>query len=121
MNTTDTENFTIKEMNLLQKNIAFFERYPNYFNILKNINLGLSNITLRLIDCFIATYSKSHNQTIYDGYLCELIKYKKAYFDPFRRHNKLIYNDVETSIGQLNFFRWMFENDVMKYIDEHYN
>ena len=48
------------------------------------------------------------------------------YFDPFRRHERIIYklNDkenIETTIGQLNLFRWFFKNYIFEYIVSNYN
>ena len=28
---------------------------------------------------------------------------------------------METTIGQLNFFKWALQNNVIRYIEEHYN
>jgi hypothetical protein len=51
--------------------------------------------------------------------------FKKIKFDPFRRREriKFYYDDqhyVETTIGQLNFFRWFVENDLLAYVKDHY-
>lgn len=53
-------------------------------------------------------------------YRGQLKSYTKQYTDPFRRHNRITYmvdNDrsIETTIGQLNFFRWVFRNNVLDY------
>ena len=49
------------------------------------------------------------------------------YFDPFRRRKKFKYffdKDKKiilyTTIGQLNFFRWAFTNDVISYVLNNY-
>jgi hypothetical protein len=52
--------------------------------------------------------------------------FKKIKFDPFRRRERIDFyydenNFVETTIGQLNFFRWFVENDLLSYVKEHYN
>ena len=55
--------------------------------------------------------------------------YSKEYFDPFRRKNKLndkftfkINNNIiETTIGQLNFFKWAIENKIIDYVIKNYN
>jgi hypothetical protein len=52
--------------------------------------------------------------------------FKKIKFDPFRRRERIDFyydenNYVETTIGQLNFFRWFVENDLLSYVKEHYN
>ena len=62
---------------------------------------------------------------VYGHYRAELKTYSKHLFDPFRRRDRvrLTYNragdDVETTVGQLNFFRWMLSNGVLDYVVEH--
>ncbi len=63
---------------------------------------------------------KSKKISLYYDYRAQLKSYTKFYFDPFRRHNRITYfiNDtesIETTIGQLNFFRWIFQNRVLEY------
>ena len=51
------------------------------------------------------------------------------YFDPFRRHERITFileteptvKAIETTIGQLNFFRWALQNHVLVYIEKHLN
>jgi hypothetical protein len=69
-------------------------------------------------DIEIAKKCKKIN--LYYEYRAQLKSYTKFYFDPFRRHNRITYfindNDsIETTIGQLNFFRWIFMNKVLNY------
>ena len=50
-----------------------------------------------------------------------LKSFSKRQFDPFCRKNKIIfyYTDteyIETSCGQLCFFRWCFENKILDYV-----
>jgi hypothetical protein len=44
-------------------------------------------------------------------------------FDPFRRRDRIIFcfdpaTRIETTIGQLNFFRWLLQNNLLKYIEQ---
>jgi hypothetical protein len=59
---------------------------------------------------------------LYHDYRAQLKSYSKFNFDSFRRHNRISFfldldNKVfiETTIGQLNFFRWIFNNGVIDY------
>ncbi len=49
-----------------------------------------------------------------------LKSFSKSNFDPFCRKNKIIFEyrgkNIETSCGQLCFFRWCFQNDILEYI-----
>jgi hypothetical protein len=95
---------------------------------------GESNISLRLIDWFVTNYSKKYNTVItkekqnnvihfnvYLSYRSQLKAYSKQLFDPFRRRDRITFfydkeSSIETTIGQLNFFRWIVQNDILEYI-----
>jgi hypothetical protein len=95
---------------------------------------GESNISLRLIDWFVTNYSKKYNTVVtkiqsnniihfnvYLSYRSQLKAYSKQSFDPFRRRDRITFfydkeNSIETTIGQLNFFRWIIQNDILDYI-----
>lgn len=64
---------------------------------------------------------------LYLDYRAQLKSYAKINFDSFRRHNRISFiidnntNDfIETTIGQLNFFRWAFNNNVIKFAVDNY-
>jgi len=94
-----------------------------------------SHISLRLIDWFVTNYCKKHKIVlsndknkffnIYSNYRSQLKAFKKTQFDPFRRRDRIDFyyeKDVfiETTIGQLNFFRWFIENSILTYIHDNY-
>jgi hypothetical protein len=71
------------------------------------------------------TFKKVH---LYLDYRAQLKSYTKFNFDSFRRHDRITFflneektDFIETTIGQLNFFRWAFNNKVIDYAMEHYN
>ncbi len=117
---------------------AFYgeDNHVNMKKILPYIN-GDSSISLRLIDWFVTNYSKK-NYTVYPvernnsnirfkvfiDYKLRLRAYGKKKFDPFCRWERITMpyeNDtkIETTIGQLNFFKWALENNILKFIEEH--
>lgn len=90
-------------------------------------------VSLRLLDWFVTNYAKKYNTMIYNGktnplkiylsYRAQLKAYSKQQFDPFRRRERIsfIYDNnksLETTIGQLNFFRWVIDNNILDYIVE---
>jgi len=97
---------------------------------------GKSDISLRLIDWFVTNFSKKYSTIItcaidnnivhfnvYLSYRSQLKAYSKQQFDPFRRRDRIkFYYEkdkwVETTIGQLNFFRWVLQNGIIEYITE---
>lgn len=65
---------------------------------------------------------------VYVDYKLKLKAYSKKRFDPFCRWDRISipYDDakgtfIETTIGQLNFFKWALENKVVDYIEENYD
>ena len=63
---------------------------------------------------------------IYEDYKLKLKAYSKRRFDPFCRWERIEipYKDekyIETTLGQLNFFKWALENNVIQYIEENYD
>ncbi|ARF11351.1 hypothetical protein Klosneuvirus_1_208 [Klosneuvirus KNV1] len=67
---------------------------------------------------------------VHISYKAQLRTHKKKYFDPFRREKGikkfLYYFDKDkttslcTTLGQLNFFKWALQNDIIKYVNENY-
>ena len=60
---------------------------------------------------------------LYLEYRKQLQSYTKMFFDPFRRHERITFvvNEnplrvIETTVGQLSFFRWATENHVIAYV-----
>lgn len=115
-------------MNSLSK---FYASKTNIEKIVPIIN-GKSEISLRLLDWFVTNYSKKtvtniaigeESVNVYLSYRSQLKAYSKQQFDPFRRRDRItFYYDkedfVETTIGQLNFFRWVIQNNILEYIFE---
>ena len=63
---------------------------------------------------------------VYIDYKLKLKAYSKARFDPFCRWERISipYKNgtfIETTIGQLNFFKWALENKIIKFIEENYD
>lgn len=64
---------------------------------------------------------------LYLDYRAQLKSYAKVNFDSFRRHNRITFvidfntnESIETTVGQLNFFRWAFNNEVISYATKNY-
>jgi len=99
-----------------------------------NIITGESRISLRIVDWFTTNFAKKYYTTlendgkrfkVYVDYKLKLKAYSKHRFDPFCRWERINipYKDgtsIETTIGQLNFFKWALENKVIEFIDENY-
>lgn len=120
---------------LLLKNLMeFYTDKSNLDRMMKIIN-GESKISLRIIDWFVTNYSKKYYTIyslddasrfkVYHDYKLKLKAYAKVRFDPFCRWERIRipYDDdkfMETTIGQLNFFKWALENKIVDFIDTNY-
>jgi hypothetical protein len=120
---------------LLLNNLMDFYKQDNNMDIMLKIITGESKISLRIVDWFATNYAKKYytlysiDETrrfkVYVDYKLKLKAYSKKRFDPFCRWDRISipYKDgtcIETTIGQLNFFKWALENKVIKYIEENY-
>lgn len=104
---------------------------------------GTAKIAIRYIDWFVTNYAKkyhiSYNRInsvtqkeelydVYSDYRGLLKGYKKHTFDPFCRDAnvpkipfKYTKTDfIYTTFGQLNFYKWAIQNDVLKYVENNY-
>jgi len=120
---------------LIENLLKFYNENNNMEKMLTIINGG-SNISLRIVDWFATNYAKKYytvyslknNQRfkVYMDYKLKLRAYSKKRFDPFCRWERINvpYKDgisIQTTIGQLNFFKWALDNDVINYIENNYS
>jgi len=91
---------------------------------------GNGDISLRLIDWFVTNYAKKNHVSynlqsqefvVYLNYKSQLKAYSKKLFDPFCRRERILFQcgtheSFETTVGQLNFFRWAFEKEILEYM-----
>lgn len=59
---------------------------------------------------------------VYVRYKAQLKSYSKKSFDPFCRKDRITdwgpNGNITTTLGQLNFFKWAIQNNVIQYIEE---
>ena len=131
---------------LLNKLLEYYKKDDNMNKMLGIIN-GESRISLRIIDWFATNYAKKHytiynlskenenseNENaenvkrfkVYVDYKLNLKAYSKRRFDPFCRWQRITVpygkdKFIQTTIGQLNFFKWALENKVVQHIENNY-
>jgi hypothetical protein len=130
---------------LLQNLMNFYENAANMLTIRAIVN-GESAVSLRIIDWFVTNYAKKYETEytirmrtgilkdlvedctfkVYHRYKLQLKAYSKKRFDPFCRWDRISIpcGDecyMETTIGQLNFFKWAIENRILDHIENHYD
>ena len=126
---------------LLMSSLSKFYLTKSNIQRIVSVVEGQSDLSLRLVDWFVTNYAKKHNTVItrqvsnniihfnvFLSYRSQLKAYSKQLFDPFRRRERITFvydpqnknGKFETTIGQLNFFRWIIQNDILEYIKHHY-
>jgi hypothetical protein len=112
----------------------FFRIQDNIKKMLPIVQ-GKSPISLRILDWFVTNYCKKRNVVvdivnengdsrrlmIYLDYKSQLKAYSKKQFDPFCRRERIRFvyqksQELITTVGQLNFFRWLITNQILDYI-----
>ena len=139
MNTKNNVVYATQNDLLLNNLMEFYKDEIKLHRMLKIIT-GESKISLRIVDWFSTNYAKKYftlysilndkeelvkRFKVYVDYKLKLKAYSKKRFDPFCRWDRISipYKDgtcIETTIGQLNFFKWALENKVIDYIEENY-
>lgn len=118
-----------KEQWVLYK-LETFYRSSNNLNRIRDILDGTSRMSLRLIDWLVTNYAKKHNISfltkdgrhviVYLAYKNHLKAYSKKMFDPFCRWKRIQFMGLNTTVGQLNFFEWAIQDEVLDYLDQHF-
>jgi len=137
-----TETYTLSAQNtLLLSHLKEFFKERAHLQRMMEIISGQTRISLRIVDWFVTNYAKM-NYVVYeitdrasgqkkrfkvhDDYKLKLKAYSKKKFDSFCRWERIRipYDDtseMETTIGQLNFFKWSIENGVLDYIETNFD
>jgi len=123
--------------------MQFYENHENVIKMMRIIN-GESRISLRIVDWFVTNFAKKYYTVydieergysgdleikrfkVYNDYKLKLKAYSKRNFDPFCRWERITIpydsdNFMETTIGQLNFFKWAIDNRIIDHIQDNYD
>ena len=146
--TASYANASTQDDLLLQNLMHFYDNEEN-MNKIQTIVNGESKVSLRIIDWFVTNYAKKHDTEykirmrtgilkdliedctfkVYHRYKLQLKAYSKRKFDSFCRWDRISIPCtkngeeclMETTIGQLNFFKWAIDNKILDYIEKYYD
>jgi len=99
--------------------VAFFDATPAALNLLRH-----PPVSLRVLDWLCTNYAKSHDVHylvdgnpfhLFNSYLDWLRVFGKRRMDPFARGRRIDFKGIESTIGQLNFFRWACTHSVLEF------
>ena len=123
---------THKQDVLMESLIHFYKNKKNVDELVSVVEN--KNISLRIIDWFVTNYSKKNGTSykinmdgekihviVYVNYRSQLKAYSKKNLDTFCRGERISLidnddNEILTTVGQLNFFRWAIEYKILDYI-----
>tara|TARA_B100001094_G_C18192758_1_gene808418 strand:- start:1089 stop:1559 length:471 start_codon:yes stop_codon:yes gene_type:complete len=132
-------NLIERKQDLMLKNLEnFYLKHPTNMKTLFSLLSKESPLSLRLIDYLCTNYSKHHHVVyfvehsgkrqlfnLHTKYRGQLKAYSKLQFDPFRRHDRIHIScshcenkKLETTVAQLNFFKWAIENKVLDWLSK---
>ena len=129
-----SQTYSSQNSLLLTNLLHYYNSNDNLERMLRIIN-GDVNISLRIVDWFTTNYAKKYYTVynlpngnrfkVYNDYKLKLRSYSKKKFDPFCRWERISIpykneTHLQTTIGQLNFFKWAFENNIIDYIETNY-
>lgn len=114
---------------------------PNH-RLLKVISImsGASGIPFRILDWFVTNYAKQYGTAyviqdptrrsskyfkVHSEFQLALSAFRKERVDPFGRGSRILLQCpdgkvIETTLSQLNFFKWAMQNNVIQYVEDHY-
>jgi hypothetical protein len=132
----------------LLSHLLEFYKDQTHLNTLKQIInrefvvIDKKKLSIRMVNWFVTNYAKQYF-TVYDvpcgvkegeskrffvwtNYKSTEDSYSKQMFDPYCRQERILipYSDnqrIETTIGQLHFFKWAILNKVLDYIVQHFD
>jgi hypothetical protein len=122
-----------KEEVLLRTLKRYYANDTSALQTLTEVLRGRTGLSLRTLDWLVTNYSKKNNITyqhgnkvvnVYMEYKGCLKAYSKRLFDPFQRRNRISIVDsdgtsLQSTIGQLNFFRFALSNGIIQYALQH--
>ena len=135
---TSVQNYTTQN-DLLMNNLMEYYKDETLLHRMLKIITGESKTSLRIVDWFVTNYAKKFYTLydipcekgvkrfkVYNDYKLKLKAYSKRRFDPFCRWDRISVpykngQSIETTIGQLNFFKWALENKVIDFIENQTN
>jgi hypothetical protein len=124
----------LRSETLTRKLLTFYS--PELFRLLRDVVARRTGLSLRLIDWFVTSYARRNASSflldgarviVFHEYKAMLKSYSKTSFDPFCRRARIFVDCesalvvhgpaggavLETTNGQLNFFRWAIGRGIL--------
>jgi len=138
MKRTSKNVITNEKLELVLSSVMSLQTDPQFAELVVPIIERTSEVSLRTLEYFVISYSKKFRVSYrvsdqrlvfyYPDYKAYLTSFPKKLFDPFRRSDdeekiRFAYGidgkTVDTTVGQLNFFKWALQFKVIEYVKAH--
>ena len=121
------------------KNEEYLETLKQIINREYIVEHNSKKLSIRLVNWFVTNYAKQHFTAyeipqeeesrrffVWTNYKSTEDSYSKQMFDPYCRKDRVLIpykggTSIETTIGQLHFFKWAIVNKVLEYIVDHFD
>lgn len=122
-----------KALSIASSCIRWFNEHPDDLDVFVKTLRRQTGVSLRAIDWAVTNFSRRHRLSIYyrglpldlnNDYKRHLLIHTKRNFDAFARRKRITImlqpgnQTLSTTVGQLNFFRWLFERNIHAKIHE---
>lgn len=117
-----------KAWSLATSCLRWFNEHPESLSVFVKTLRRQTGVSLRAIDWAVTNFSRRHRLTIYhrglpldlnNDYKRHLLIHTKRNFDAFARRSRITITlhpekqALSTTVGQLNFFRWLLERNIL--------
>lgn len=117
----------MKKDDLLLHSLETFYSDPQHMRTLQDLLSKTPGMpSLRNLDRFTSKVSKARPITtttrsgktinVHICYKASLEGYTKKLFDPFCRRDRIDFNGITTTLGQLNYLRWCIQYGIIEYL-----
>src|SRR5271170_7543440 len=133
----------IRNSDVRLETLKKFYRNKKYLTTFIEIVTGThvqKKLSLRMFDWVATNYTKKYNVLyklsghislfdVHNDYQAQLKAFTKKHFDPFCRDDRILFRykkgglptHLETTIAQLNFFKWAISNKVVEYVLDNFD
>jgi hypothetical protein len=116
------------KLNILYEKIQYYYEHLDdaIKNLLYDIIAGTNKISISFIEWYVRSYLYDNDTIVHKSFILYSRTYRKKNFDFYRRGPTFIFTlnediNMLTTLGQLNAFKWLTENNILTTIEDNYD
>ena len=134
------DQWLLQDLLQFYQNQDYLEKFKKIINREYYIENSSKILSIRIIYWFVTNFAKQHftcydlpvdndntkRFLVWENYKLTESSYSKQLFDAYCRHDRVLIpyrenNQLETTIAQMHFFKWVFVNKIIEYIENKYD